>query len=890
MRARRVAAIVVALALAGVLVVVALPRLLPDPPTGGNGENGNGEGASLMDVSFAVHVPPNTPADDTVYLLLLAFFDWYERERIALTEQADGTWRGTATDLPENATLRYVYDRGWSDWAAWKDTREAFEPGLRVGYRQILVQNGTAVEDTVATWADLPSTGPTGIVTGVVRDATSGAPLMDATVSIAGIHVPTDHEGRFEVAGVAAGAQSVLVATTKGAHRAEMQTATVADSAATEVTFDLEPAAPVTLTFDVVAPTDTPADARIKIAGNVYQLGAAIWDSENQLLPSPSRYVVTAPTARGYTASVTLHEGTYVEYVYTLGRTGMSVEREVDGSPLIRHFVVGGTAATREDAVSRWRTEGQVALTLRAVVPANTPARQPVYMRVGPLVPMDPVDEVTWTFTYYGSPGETLDYRYVHGGGLEGGSLFGDDPEATRSVTLPGSDDTVENTVEFWARFPPAPAPGPDESVNLTFRVSVPPNTPPNETVSLEWSSAELGFGNANLTATPGNPAMWEGRIEFSKAGTVTYHYARGAGGTPETGSRTLEVRHENQLVHDGVYAWSDLPYVPRSTGFLAGVGPEDFWSPEFLPLYDPLLDTLEAFHAEWVVLTSVWSYGQVEPLPTVEPRPLRAPGVYTPLADLEATVDSIHARGLRAFLVPQFNMELTPNGSALWGTHNGTWWDAWFEGARRLYHYHAEAAERMDIEMLLLPGPGFHAFPIEGQFEDPGYVETFDQRMEGLLGEVRSRYSGSLVVSASNLLYDFPELADYVGTTTFDLGAVDLTNRTVADLRAEYEALLEDRVRPMFDRYGKPVVFYQVAIADEDASPGSALTPGPLLDQANAYEAFFQALANRSWIAGTFTFGHLYAGGPLDPGFTTREKPAESVLAKYYAVLPAVP
>ena len=57
---------------------------------------------------------------------------------------------------------------------------------------------------------------------------------------------------------------------------------------------------------------------------------------------------------------------------------------------------------------------------------------------------------------------------------------------------------------------------------------------------------------------------------------------------------------------------------------------------------------------------------------------------------------------------------------------------------------------------------------------------------------------------------------------------------------------------------------------------------------QANAFEAFLQALWNRSWIEGTFTFGFTYAEIPLIADASTRGKPAEGVLAKYYGVLPS--
>jgi len=43
-------------------------------------------------VNFKVHVPDNTPLSDTVYLILLPFYDWAELQRIPMTANTDGTW------------------------------------------------------------------------------------------------------------------------------------------------------------------------------------------------------------------------------------------------------------------------------------------------------------------------------------------------------------------------------------------------------------------------------------------------------------------------------------------------------------------------------------------------------------------------------------------------------------------------------------------------------------------------------------------------------------------------------------------------------------------------------------------------------------------------------
>jgi hypothetical protein len=460
-------------------------------------------------------------------------------------------------------------------------------------------------------------------------------------------------------------------------------------------------------------------------------------------------------------------------------------------------------------------------------------------------------------------------------------------PMPIRSVTLPSADATVEDTVARWEHFPLAATRTPTEPVNVTFRVAVPLNTPANETVYVEWASPTLGSDSVALGPIPTNRWAWEGRLTFPAPGSITYSYARGTTRIPENATRSLEVAHENQVVTDGVIVWSDLPLTPMASSFLRGIGPEDYWSIDFLEIYDPLLDSIAAQNGEWVVVSSIWSYGRVNPLPYVEPRPLRAGSVFTPTEDLLEKIARIHAHGLKAFIVPQFNMELTPGGDDVWNAHNNSWWAAWLDQARRLYLYNALVAEQSGAEMLLLPGPGFHVFFGPGQFTDPGYLPTFDARMQALIGEVRARYGGLLVVGGTPTDYDFPSLADFVGTTSFEVGTPALENRSVGAIRADYESLLDNQTQPKFVRWGRPIIFYQVALGGPGGTD-SSLTPGHLLMQATAFEAFLQALWNRTWVEGLFTFGYTFAEIPLVVDASTRGKPAEGVLSKYFGVLPS--
>lgn len=238
----------------------------------------------------------------------------------------------------------------------------------------------------------------------------------------------------------------------------------------------------------------------------------------------------------------------------------------------------------------------------------------------------------------------------------------------------------------------------------------------------------------------------------------------------------------------------------------------------------------------------------------------------------------------------------MTPGGERVMGTHSNEWWDKWFEEAEKLYLYNAEIAQRTGAEMLLLPGPVFQAFQGEGSFEDPSYISVFDQKMMDLIGKVRQHYSGLLLVSGAHFsLYDFPSLADYVFITAFDMGVkLDVSSSaSVQEIKRALENVLDRYARPMFDKYNKPVIVQLTYDSVDGAAngvfgdaPWDADDPTTVLDvieQANIYEAFFQAIIDRPWVAGTFDYMYHFFDVPEDETASIRAKPAEAVLSKYY-------
>lgn len=861
-------------------------------------------------VTFTVFVPDNTPPSDTVYLLLLPFYDWEELQRIPMTANGDGAWSASA-ELEEATLIRYVYDRGWTDWAEWRTTRERFNQEVEILYRYLFVEpTASSVEDTVARWNDIDNAPPTGTITGSVTDSATGEPIMDATVSIGGVHTATNYDGSFTLRDLPVGSQRVTVMTTLGDYRYASKVVQVYQGETSTLTFDLVAAKKVRVTFDVVAPEDTPSGSVVKLVGSVFQMGSYHGPFPNYGFTAwPSSRYVSMDRVSGdtYTATLELYEGTYVRYMYTLGLPTLSNEWTSDGGRVLRSFIVGGSDELRRDVIVTWRPPDWVAVTFNLTVPPNTPTGERVGMSLGPIVSMDRVSDHNWVFTLFAFPGSEFQYRYVHGWRWSE-AFEPDDSNALRTITVPDEDTIINDRVERWRWYPRAFEPLPGDSIRVTFRVTVPLNTPAEDTVYLAGNSTEVGSyldpRAVPLTRSPTNDWLWEAEVTFDSPKKIEYRYTRGDFSRSEDPTRTLHLAYDGQTVDDAVFSWTDIPF-SLQRDFISAIYPADYWTPEFLALYEPTLTRIRNHNAEWVAVSSVWSYSQVEPLPEVEPRPIRVGGVLNPTEDLVAEIDMIHSMGLKAIVYPQFNMEVTPGGWDVFGAHPNEWWDRWLEEAEKLYLYNAEIAERTGAEMLLLPGFGFRVFPREWQFEDPLYVTVFDQKMQDLIGKVRQRYGGLLVADVGWWFewfefqpYDFPDLLDFALITSGEWGT-DLgvsPDASVQEIRVALENVLDDHARPIFERYDKPVIV-QLSYGSVDNTVGGAIGDAPwgpddpstvldLMEQANIYEAFFQAIMDRPWVGGLYDFGYDFSGFPVDESLSIRAKPAEAVVSKYYRVI----
>ena len=325
-------------------------------------------------------------------------------------------------------------------------------------------------------------------------------------------------------------------------------------------------------------------------------------------------------------------------------------------------------------------------------------------------------------------------------------------------------------------------------------------------------------------------------------------------------------------MVNDWVTVWSDesLPVQGTQANYISGVFTPDFWSPSFQPLSESTYERIAEHNGGWVAVSSVWSYGTIKPLPTIESRALISDSVRTPLPDIVEQTRKAHAAGLKVLLSPQFNMEMSPGGIDALSDLTEEWWNAWLDLAEEMWMWDAILAEEVEAEVLLLPGFVFHVFA-NPDFPSQAAFDAFDARLLELIDQVRAVYGGQLLMSGGVLESDAPGAVDLVGVTTFDTGTPSVSiGASAQEWHEAYDALFIERLDPIWERWGKPVLLYTINIDAMDE-----------VLQATQLDGIMRAVTDRPWLAGSFMWNYDMVDAPLNNGL--RDRLGEAVMARHY-------
>jgi hypothetical protein len=421
----------------------------------------------VAEVTFRVTIPADTPSDGPIQISLLDEVTGLALNQVHYEMQSETPNIYSVTlRLPANAIIKYRYTRAADVLAA-----EHASDGRPVRYRLIHTTASGSVHDIVTRWNDTGYNGPTGRINGKVTSAETGLPLANIMVTAGGQATLTHWDGSYLIEGLPPGTHNLVAYALDGSVSTFQQGAVIATQAATPADISLVPAPLTTVTFVVNVPEDAIPAVPIRIAGNLFQLGNVFADLSGGISTPASRLPRLNYDPEGfYLLTVELPVGAYVRYKYTLGDGFWNMETGVEGSPVLREFIVPQTDAVINDTITSWGSPGGSApVWFSVVVPENTPAEDTIWLQLNPWgwtepLPMWRTGPSEWVYLL-SSPLNLVgdvEFRFCRNGHCSLGREAHTD--AVRTFRPGGDFQAFEGAVERWINLagyngrPPAPA------------------------------------------------------------------------------------------------------------------------------------------------------------------------------------------------------------------------------------------------------------------------------------------------------------------------------------------------------------------------------------------------------------------------------------------------
>ena len=249
--------------------------------------------------------------------------------------------------------------------------------------------------------------------------------------------------------------------------------------------------------------------------------------------------------------------------------------------------------------------------------------------------------------------------------------------------------------------------------------------------------------------------------------------------------------------------------------------------------------------------------------------------------ATVAATVDIIHKAGLAVSLIPYVRID---QDNTWRGLLNPTDPHAWFGNYRRLLREYAALAEAHDVELFTV---GTELYTLQ--------ADRFRPEWKRVVDETRSIFHGKITYETSTggdalERMTWWDLVDYIGLSAY-YSLSPKHNPPVADLIKVWKQVYFPKLRETSIKFNRKVLFGEIGYTSNSLAAYKPATIWQTNEgtyspeaQANAYQAVLEATKGQTWYAGIQWFHWALPQGSHNRGYEPRNKPAECVLAKYWA------
>lgn len=183
----------------------------------------------FAEVIFEVEIPSATSPGEIVYIEI--YEPLSNTTTRNLMSQKDTLHFTYSNNLSIGQMIMYRYLRGEA-----ADVVEADTSGNLISYRNIFIEAPTYIQDIVSAWSNHAYTGMTGKIQGSI---TSELSLQGFFASAAGITVPINEQGNFEINGLRPGTHWLVIYNAENLTKPFQQQAIIAPNAITPVNITL---------------------------------------------------------------------------------------------------------------------------------------------------------------------------------------------------------------------------------------------------------------------------------------------------------------------------------------------------------------------------------------------------------------------------------------------------------------------------------------------------------------------------------------------------------------------------------------------------------------------------------------------------------------------------
>jgi len=458
-----------------------------------------------------------------------------------------------------------------------------------------------------------------------------------------------------------------------------------------------------------------------------------------------------------------------------------------------------------------------------------------------------------------------------------------------------------------------------DGEVLLTFEVRVPEWTPKEDKIYIRIDGFFYGK-HGGVPMEEKAPHIWTVAFMAPANQALRYKYNRNNFGfatdeefspDSEDARREIHVGTEPRLIQDEVKKWRWLSEEPpkanissfrpdrlpeRAEPFIIGVSLLDYYQDTFDDFVASTLDRIKEKGFNYVGISYTPSYfTSSEPL-TFSHEPINTWSE----EQLDLVFSEARKRGLKIMLAA--GIETDPRNfdeieAGLRTRHSDDWYIQLVHEWKASMVRTAETAEKHGVEILVIS----NQWPFWGDPTDD-QKRMLNSLVNDAIQSVRNAYSGKISSDyyAEDEFFDYYKQLDWVGDKWW-WALTDKKEASIEEMKIRAENIIDERYEPIYEKYHKPIFLQQLAYSAYDGAAGASQigTEGPEVaewfpynpdwpadfqEQADAYEAVFQAIYDEPIFAGAFAFSYSYWDS-YDKSAGIRSKPSEDVWIKWNSI-----